>query len=182
MISRTTLLCGVRLGLFSLAAVAGMANFGWAQLGQVVILTDRDYSDNLTTTSTYVQSFIIAGTGISSVTVTPPNDAPILASARHRRRRSQFRVGQPFRQLVAELGNRLSARPLHAQHRLQQWKSAGNENPALRPHNAIQLCDADFAASPCHMRVLRFADVRLEPRARARAVAGLRNHRSHRFL
>ena len=73
-ISRTTLLCGVRLGLFSLAAVAGMASPGWAQLGQVVILTDRDFSNGVTTTSTYVQSFIIAGTGISSVTVTPPND------------------------------------------------------------------------------------------------------------
>ncbi len=73
MISRATLLCGIRLGLFSLAAVAGLASPGWAQLQQVVIQTEEDISNSNTATSTYQQSFNLQGIGISSVTVTPPN-------------------------------------------------------------------------------------------------------------
>jgi hypothetical protein len=73
MISRTTLLRGIRLGLVCLAVVAGSATFAWAQLQQMVIMTNRDFSNGDTANSTYVQSFILQGNGISGVTVTPPN-------------------------------------------------------------------------------------------------------------
>ena len=74
MIFKTVLLRGMRLGLVSLAAAAGWVSLGWADIQSVEIITERDFYNGDTANSTYVQRFILKGAGISSVTVTPPNN------------------------------------------------------------------------------------------------------------